>query len=499
MKKLLPYLLSALLCTTPIVAIGNNPSQPERPDTARTRMIRTTNEYSVIVYERDKDSPLEVHEIAKENRGVIYDIFTLLRQGFSKQASTYTSNMFAAGTSAVAGLFTKKKDDLRNWEAAVQREMNFVKHLPMQTEISDFYRDTTTVGALDPDKMIFKGIGCRQYKIYEENGRRDSMLVFEIVCSIDSSETKLSRIIRHGKFELKVDSIKFNPVLCNLPNDSLSEEQVASLRIPFDFRNRKNLTFRLDATFYSSWMNEAIQVFNDQKLGAFQVSFTIPNESVLEKSGPYKGYFVYDQTRDKSRGKVNITGECFIVPRSFIHTKRAGGEDISVWGTGQYRVDMQFSETCQINTDYYYEREMPSPQPGGQMSGAPKSQKRKMLKDGSEERWKKEWKLIKQRRPSTSWWATVLGQAESVFHFSSGQWVQTFIDPIQQIVLLKESEWLSGMKSATAQGGMSQQGSKTGQQGAAGQQNGGMDSQQGSGTPPTGSVPQGVPSGPPTK
>ena len=498
MKKLLPFLLIALMGSTSVVANGKNPLQPERPDSSRTRMVRTTNEYSVVVYERDKDSPMEIHEITKEGRGVFYDLFTLLRQGFSKQASTYTTNMFATGTSAVAGLFTKKKDNLRSWETAVQKEMNFVKQLPMQTDISDFYRDTTTVGALDPDKMIFKGIGCRQYKIYEENGRRDSMLVFEIVCSIDSSEAKLSRIIKHGKFELKIDSIKFNPVLCNLPNDSLREEQVADLRIPFNFRNRKNLTFCLNATFYSSWMNEAIQVFNDQKLGAFQVSFTIPDESVLEKSGPFKGYFVYDQTRDKSRGKVSITGECFIVPRSFIHTRRIGGEDISVWGTGQYRVDMQFTETCQINTDYYYEREMRGSQPGGQMGGVSKSQKRKMLKDGSEERWKKEWRLIKQRRPSTSWWSTALRQAESVFHFSNGQWIQTFIDPIQQIVLLKESEWLTGVKSTTAQGGgMSQQGGKSSQQSGSTGQKGG---QPGSGTSPTGNgAPQGAPSGPPTQ
>ena len=498
MKRLLLYLLVAMPYT--MVAYGWNPSRPELPDTARTRMIRTTNEYSVVVYERDKDSPMEVHEIVKEGqgRGVIYDLFTLLRQGFSKQASTYTGNLFSAGTKAVAGLFTKKRDDLRNWEAAIRKEMNFVKHLPMQKDISDFYRDTTTVGALDPDKMIFKGIGCRQYKIYEENGKRDSLLVFEIVCSIDSSEAKLARIIKHGKFELKVDSIKFNPVLCNLPNDSLREEQVADLRIPFDFRGRKNLTFCLDATFYSSWMNEAIQVFNDQKLGTFQVSFTIPDESVLEKSGPYKGYFVYDPTRDKSRGKVSITGECFIVPRSFIHTRRVGGEDISVWGTGQYRVDMQFTETCQINTDYYYEGEMRGTQSIGQMGGAPKSQKRKMLKDGSEERWKKEWRLIKRRRSSTPWWSTVLEQAEGVFHFSNGQWIQTFIDPIQQIVLLKESEWLSGMESATTQGGgMSQKGGKiTPQNGVAEQNN----SQQGSGTPPAGNgAPQSTPSVPPTK
>ena len=431
----------ALFLTLALLACVAAPAQP--PKGGGTKAVRTqagdvvlaNHEYSVVVYERDQDSAITFdHEIAQSgSRSFFNDLFNIYRSTFIGKVGGTTAGILGAGIDWVVGLLNRKAVNQGKWHAAMQKELTFTKQLPMQTDIADFYRLPSTLGAMDPQNMIFNGFGCRQYLTYKDGGETKRILVFEVACSLNDSPAGKQRIANHGKFEIKVDSIRFNPFLCDLPNDSLTAEQVEeSLRIPFDFERRQNLKFQLRATITSSWMNEAIQIYNDQQLGEFLIEFTIPGEDALEKSGPWQGYFVYDASRlpPGAPCPVTVKGDCFVVPRSFIRT--LPGEDgagtVSEWGTGQYRVDMTFTESCQLNEKYYY------------ITRAGKDGKpRRQLNDC----WKDEWKLIKRRQPAQNLWGSIVNVVRKQFDVDRHQWVHTLLDPVQQVVVVDQTRWLN--------------------------------------------------------
>lgn len=149
----------------------------------------------------------------------------------------------------------------------------------------------------------------------------------------------------------------------------------------------------------------------------------IPDSTVLDSVGKWKGYFTYNATsvtdRENPKKRVSVTGECFIVPRSFIGNYKEGDEGTPsitpLWGTGQYRVDMQISESCQMNSQYYT----------------------------SDDRWKEEWKKIKRRRRSPSVFNTFLVQAKNEFDWNNHKWVYTILDPVKSAILVDEEKWVN--------------------------------------------------------
>lgn len=90
----------------------------------------------------------------------------------------------------------------------------------------------------------------------------------------------------------------------------------------FDFKGRKDLTFKLNVKVYSSWINEAIMLVDNQKIGEFNVVAKIDPEDLNENQ-----IFVYDET--KHYDKVSVTGDCFLVPRSY-----TGITGSPSWGIG---------------------------------------------------------------------------------------------------------------------------------------------------------------------
>ena len=421
-------------CCLLILCVGMVAAQPKKSGRApfangeRPEVKETGREYSIIVYERQSGNPLSFEREISNGRagdGFFEGIFDIYRSTFAGKITNLSTNILGTGVNLLVKAFNQKKENQANWNSSIQKEMNYTKNLPMQTEIADFYRNTSKIGAMDPEGMMFNGLGCRQYITYkDDDGIVKKILVFEIACSLDDSQTGKQRILHHGKFEIKVDSIRFNPFLCDLPNDSLSSKQVnEALRIPFDFERRQNLSFKLKANITSSWMNEAIEIFKDQQLGQFQVEFTIPDSTVLDSIGKWKGYFTYNSAyapdRENPKKKVMVSGECFIVPRSFIGNYRDGDEatpsTTPIWGTGQYRVDMQISESCQMNSNYY----------------------------DSDDKWKEEWKKIKKRRNSPSFFNTLLEQAKNEFDWDNHKWVYTIMDPVQSAIIVDETKWVN--------------------------------------------------------
>ncbi len=428
--------MNKVICTCCLLflGVGMVSAQPKKPGKApladgdKPEVKETGREYSIIVYERQSDSPLSFdREISngRAGKGFFEGIYDVYRSTFAGKITNLSTNILGTGVTLLVKAFTQKKENQANWYTSIQREMNYTRDLPMQTEIADFYRKTSKKGAMDPEGMMFNGLGCRQYITYKDNdGIVKKILVFEIACSLDDSQTGKQRILHHGKFEIKVDSIRFNPFLCDLPNDSLSSAQVnEALRIPFDFERRQNLSFKLKANITSSWMNEAIEIFKDQQLGQFQVEFTIPDSTVLDSIGKWKGYFTYNSAyapdRENPKKKVKVSGECFIVPRSFIGNYSDGVDatpsTTPLWGTGQYRIDMQITESCQMNSNYY----------------------------DSDDKWKEEWKKIRKRRYSPSIFNTFWEQAKNEFDWDNHKWVYTLLDPVQSAIIVDETKWVN--------------------------------------------------------
>lgn len=343
------------------------------------------------------------------NRSILSDIATgYLSLGTSTLLSA-SKSVLDIGMSMIKEAARDKRPD---WEKAVREESTFVKFLPMQTQVLDFYGKPSNKGALDPIDMKFKGFGCRQViSVNDSNGTPQEKEVFYLSCRVRDDDAGLARMLHHSKFEVIVDELRFNPYLCNLPNDSVNPDQ--ETRVDFSFDNRKNLTFKVDALISSSWINEAIQVHNNVNLGKFTITALI-NPDQLDSDGTFS--YRHDNPEDNDK-TVSVIGDCFLVPRSYV-----GSDDMKTasdtWGTGQYKVDMLISESCQINENFYTEN---------------KNGKRQWVKS----RWSPEWQRIRKRKPGKYFWQQVKSTVTK--DFKGEQWITTISEPITSNLLSHET------------------------------------------------------------
>ena len=211
-------------------------------------------------------------------RGALIDLVNIYRSKFSNKIVSTSADLIEVGIRALTEIVKSKRP---KWEEAVTKESKFVKMLPSHTEILDFYKAPSTRGPLDPRDMLFSGFGCRQYIEYKDkagNTKREE--VFYLRCKIDTTQLGVARILNHSKFEMYVDSLSFNPGLCDLPNDSLGVN--ADTRIGFSFERRKDLKFNIHATLKSSWINQAMMVFTDAVLGEFDITAEIEPQHLNE-------------------------------------------------------------------------------------------------------------------------------------------------------------------------------------------------------------------------
>lgn len=246
--------------------------------------------------------------------------------------STSSKSFVTMGAEKLGDMLKSKKEQ---WRQVVTKENKFEKKLFMLENIDDFYSNVSGAGALDPSSLCFNGFGCLQ--------KRGADTVLLITAHLDTSDAAISRILRHSKFELVLDTLVFNPKLCNLPNDSA---RTFSERKPYSFEERGSVGLKIDVKITSSWINQAIQIYKDVELGTFTVQTPI-NEASLDSDGVYR-YF-----RARNDGKdCQIIGESFIVPRSFIGVRDSDGNYHDCWGTGQYKIAMTIKETCTITPEF---------------------------------------------------------------------------------------------------------------------------------------------------
>lgn len=288
-------------------------------------------EYQTFIYTSDDlSNEIQRETEAQGQRGLFGDMLGATTGALSGMATGYITSFVDLGINAIGSLITRKSRQKAEWEETVQKENVYETKIRTVSNVNDFYKSTSTAGAMDPKGMKFDGIGCLR--------KEGNDTVFYLSCHIDRS--KLYRIVNHSKFQLVLDTLIISPERSNLPNSDLD--------IPFSFKERRNYNLTMDIKLISSWMNEIVQLQKDKTLGEFTIS--VPVDTAMLDS---EGFLRYVRHGDEPSA-FNVVGESFIVPRSYMPYRDANDEFHNSWGTGEYKLEIGLKETCDI-TDYLRE------------------------------------------------------------------------------------------------------------------------------------------------
>lgn len=276
----------------------------------------------------------ELASAGENSRGVLNDTYNVLKAQSMGLVSSTVSSVISMGVDLLFNAFRSKKAD---WRKLVEKECVFEKQISTIKHVNDFYSQVSTTSAMDPSGMAFNGFSCIQM--------RGPDTVLYVSCHLKDSELALQNIIRHSKFELELDTLIFQPQYCDLPNENCpySERQQQ-----FSFEDRGALNLEIDTKITSSWINQAIQVYNNQELGSFFMKVPV-NKSDLDADGIFR--YIKGRTDNKIEN-IEMAGDCFIVPRSYIGVRDSDGNYSDCWGTGEYMVTMNLKETCTITPEF---------------------------------------------------------------------------------------------------------------------------------------------------
>jgi hypothetical protein len=221
----------------------------------------------------------------------------------------------------------------------------------------------------------------------------------------------LRHIVNHSKFLVEIDTLMINPRYCNLPNDS-----TGSAESRFSFEKRDNLVIELKVRLFSSWMNQATMIANDQQLGEFAVRVKVDKNKLNSD-----GLFIYDKNDPDFERLVSIDGDSYIVPRSYTGTPD-GFNFKPTWGTGQYRVEMEVTERCRIVDSYYQIDEVGKGEAVAFADATPGKKK------WDKNKWKAEWNAMKAYSGNKSFLANAWDCVISAYKGSG--WMATLTDPV---------------------------------------------------------------------
>ena len=287
--------------------------------------------YQTIIYTNkqvSKDIQAEMNRV----RGLGSDLLNAGLSALKGIGSGYITSFVDLGINAIGSLITKDARDREAWETTVQKENYFSIRMGTLSQVSDFYDQVSYFSPMDPTGMIFDGLGCLKMEGPDT--------LFFVSCHIN--RRKIDRIVRHSKFELILDTLIVSPYHSNLPNTNLD--------IPFSFKERDNYVLTLKMNLMSSWMDQLPQMNKDQLLGEFLI--TIP---VKENDLDSTGYLRYVRRKGEAP-RYAVSGESFIVPRSYMAVKETDPERKNrvkhSWGTGEYKIDIVLEERCNITEQY---------------------------------------------------------------------------------------------------------------------------------------------------
>jgi hypothetical protein len=256
---------------------------------------------------------------------------------------------------------------------------------------------------------------------------------FFVACSLRQDSLGIAHMVNHSKFYLQVDSLVFYPKYCNIPNiNGRGADET------FTFDQFSNLEFQFKVTLTSSWINEAVMVYKDQELGEFVISAKITSD-MLDKDGK----FFYDGKSAKTLQAVTINGDSFIVPRSYI-----GTSDASIWGTGQYKLNFEISESCQLNSKHYL-KNTPIDKVGN--AEAVSFANLPGYKSWQKEVWQTEWHRMNTRQNNTSFFKNVWTAIKTAY--LGDNWVKELVSPAATVIYLEETKQLNKLFNLDATAG----------------------------------------------
>lgn len=294
--------------------------------------------FEVDVNQMDDNTRKKLNQVAANYRSKSRGAFTNISKSMLYGG---VSSVFTVISNEIISLTKIRSQQKKKWMEMRQNECLFIDSLQSSKGQSDFYRKPSVHGALDPSDMNFDGITFRASR----NGNE----ILKMVCHIDT--TKFSHLFLHSKFYLVLDSVVFHPYQSYLPNLSAnrirgvdsksSKEQIDywNMISKFSFSEQQSPTINIRMDFSSSWINEAVQVYQDVKLGSFSVNIPI-NEMDLGKDSVY--VYSRQEALMKHKQLIDITGDCFVIPRSYMPVAANNPS----WGTGEYKMKVVMSERC---------------------------------------------------------------------------------------------------------------------------------------------------------
>jgi len=370
-------------------------------------LVRDVKRESIITESNERF--LELQSDAKE-RASLGKIGSMAWKACSspliEKGISIASNLGSLGANYLMDAVKGKRD---KWYRTAQEQCHYHQVLSSESDIDDFYAAPSTKGAMDPENLKFEGFGCKNYiELIDEPGQ--GVNVFYIFCKMRRDSVGIKHIVNHSKFLIEVDTLMFIPRYCNLPNDPSR-----GTKNRFSFDKRDNLTMTLNVRLFSSWMNQATMITENKQLGAFTVRVKIDKSKVNDK-----GEFIYDRNDPDFEKLITIEGDSYIVPRSYTSTTDAQNYQPS-WGTGQYRIEMELSEDCDIVDSYY--QIPPTEKPEEQAVAS--STKRKVEWDKA--KWQEEWDMMQEGQQKESVWKSIWMCIVNVF--DEYNWTATLTDP----------------------------------------------------------------------
>lgn len=437
MKNFLSLLFLLMFAGTSTAQTSKGRTAEDQPRMAQRKFqILVENEKNIKKVQDTNNRLLALQESSRGNaqRGLFGD---LLWKGYSSSFTQKTVNATSNLVSLGINYFSEAlKNDRDKWYSRAKQQCYYHQLLSTGSQINDFYALPSVKGAMDPTNLKFEGFGCKNY-IEVVGGSNEGVGVFYIFCKIRRDSIGLQHIINHSKFLVEIDSLIVNPTYCNLPNDSTGN---AGNR--FSFEKRDNLNLQLRTRFYSSWMNQATMIANNQMLGEFVVNVKVDKNKLNSR-----GFFVYDKQDPDFENLVSVNGDCFIVPRSYTGTTDGVNYQPS-WGTGQYSIEMEITERCSIVDSYYQIREAGEGQIVAATEGTPNmpSQNSEQWK-WDKAKWKAEWKTMNKRRRGDSFIGNVWNCI--VTAYKGNGWVATLTDPFATSLYSWETQelgnWVNDM------------------------------------------------------
>lgn len=292
--------------------------------------LAQTIEYKTFIYtDEDLSEEIQLLQATQDStRRFGSDLLNATLNAAKGIGSGYVTSFIDMGVNAIASLITRNARLRQEWEETVAAENTWTYPISSVQEMRDFYKEPSRSGALDPLGMCFDGIGCLRMEGQDT--------VFFLSCHIDRS--KLHRIVNHSKFELVLDTLIVSPLHSNLPNTYLP--------LTYSFEERQNFTLSMNIKLYSSWFTDAIELYTDARLGEFNVTIPVDPDQLDEK-----GFLRYVRPQGEP-SRYPIIGESFIIPRSYMGYRDETGMFRNVWGTGQYKLDIELKETCDVTNTY---------------------------------------------------------------------------------------------------------------------------------------------------